>query len=174
MDLYIGTKLVNAKPMNRLEYSNFRGWEVPLEENPLDPGYLVEYLDGGPANTETYKGYVSWSPESVFLNAYQRSGQLSFGHAIEFAKQGYKIARQGWNGKNMFVAYMPALKLPPYSSNEPGPKVNSRTARFIGEDTPLDCQPYFAMFNAQQQWIPGWLASQSDMLAEDWIIVENN
>lgn len=99
---------------------------------------------------------------------------LSFGAAIEAAKQGNKIARAGWNGKNMFVVYMPPLKLPPYNTQEPGPRVNDRTAKFIGYDTPLDCQPYFAMFNAQKQWIPGWLASQSDMLSNDWLILEED
>ncbi len=93
---------------------------------------------------------------------------MTFGQAIDAAKQGYKVQRAGWNGKNMFIVYMPPLQLPPFNTQEPGPRVNDRTAKYIGEDTPLDCQPYFAMFNAQKQWIPGWLASQSDMLADDW------
>ena len=97
---------------------------------------------------------------------------MNFGQAIEAAKFGKKIFRRGWNGKGMFVALMPALKLPPYSSQEPGAKVNDRTAKYIGPDMPLDSQPYFAMWTAQQQWQPGWLASQADMLAEDWTSVE--
>ena len=96
---------------------------------------------------------------------------MNFGQAIEHMKIGLKLAREGWNGKNMFVVLMPALKLPAHSSQEPGAKVNDRTAKYIGEDTPLDSQPYFAMFTAQGKWQPGWLASQSDMLAEDWLIV---
>jgi hypothetical protein len=96
---------------------------------------------------------------------------MNFGQAIEQMKIGQKLAREGWNGKNMFVVLMPALKLPAHSSQEPGAKVNDRTAKHIGIDTPLDSQPYFAMFTAQGKWQPGWLASQSDMLAEDWLIV---
>lgn len=96
---------------------------------------------------------------------------MNFGQAIEAAKQGMRIQRAGWNGKGMFVALMPALKLPPYSSQAPGAKVNDRTAKFIGNDTPLDSQPYFAMWTATGQWQPGWLASQADMLADDWQIV---
>lgn len=95
---------------------------------------------------------------------------MNFGQAIEQMKNGHKLAREGWNGKNMFVVLMPALKLPAHSSQELGAKVNDRTAKYIGEDTPLDSQPYFAMFTAQGKWQPGWLASQSDMLAEDWFI----
>lgn len=96
---------------------------------------------------------------------------MNFGQAIEQMKNGHKLAREGWNGKNQFVVLMPALKLPAHSSQEPGAKVNDRTAKHIGVDTPLDSQPYFAMFTAQGKWQPGWLASQSDMLAEDWLIV---
>lgn len=96
---------------------------------------------------------------------------MNFGQAIEQMKNGHKLAREGWNGKNMFVVLMPALKLPAHSSQELGAKVNDRTAKHIGVDTPLDSQPYFAMLNAQGKWQPGWNATQSDMLAEDWSIV---
>ena len=98
---------------------------------------------------------------------------MTFGHAIEAAKQGKKIARGGWNGKNMFVVYMPPMYLPSFNTQDEERKVNDRTAKIIGKDAPLDCQPYFAMYNAQKQWIPGWVASQSDMLAEDWEIVSD-
>ena len=55
MKQYIGVKLINAKPMTRIEYNNFRGWELPADENGNDEGFLVEYLDGGKANTEAYE-----------------------------------------------------------------------------------------------------------------------
>lgn len=97
---------------------------------------------------------------------------MNFGNALTELKDGYKVARAGWNGKNQFVVMMPELKLPPYSSQEPGAKVNDRTAKFIGVDTPLDSQPYFALFNAQGKWQPGWVPSVSDCLAEDWVTVD--
>lgn len=172
MENYYGTKRIAAKPMTRAEYNQFRGWELPSNENGADDGYLVEYLDGGKPNVEGFAGYVSWSPKEQFDNAYQPLSAMSFGHAILAAQGGAKIARAGWNGKGMFVALMPALKLPPFNSQEPGAKVNDRTAKFIGADTPLDSQPYFAMWTAAKQWQPGWLASQADMLAKDWCIVE--
>ena len=96
---------------------------------------------------------------------------MDFGRAIDNLKHGAKLARAGWNGKGMWIVLMPSLSLPPRSSQEPGAKVNDRTAKHIGEDTPLDSQPYFAMWTATGQWQPGWLASQADMLAEDWEIV---
>ena len=172
MKHFIGTKQIKARPMTRQEYNDYRGWELPADEDGSDEGYLIEYLDGGKSNHPDHEGYISWSPKEVFEKAYQASGNLSFGHAIELAKGGEKIARKGWNGRNMFVVYMEPLYLPPYNTTDTNRKVNDRTAKWIGEDAPLDCQPYFAMYNAQKQWIPGWLASQSDMLAEDWMLVE--
>lgn len=163
MKKYICVKVVEAKPMNRGDYNDYRGWTIPSDENPSDDGYLVVYTDG----------HESWCPKEQFEEKNRATdGGMTFGHAIEAAKKGLKIARRGWNGKNMFVVYMSPMYLPPFSSQDPGKKVNDRTAKIIGEDTPLDCQPYFAMFNAQKQWIPGWLASQSDMLSDDWMIVE--
>ncbi len=96
---------------------------------------------------------------------------MNFGQALARLKDGDKVARVGWNGKGMWIVLMSALSLPPYSTQEPGPKVNDRTAKFIGEDTPLESQPYISMWTAAQQWQPGWLASQADMLAEDWEVV---
>ena len=95
---------------------------------------------------------------------------MNFGQAIEAAKDGNAISRAGWNGKGMFVVYMPPLYLPPHNTQGTARKVNDRTAKWIGEDTPLDCVGYFAMFAADKKWVPGWLASQTDMLAEDWTI----
>lgn len=105
------------------------------------------------------------------MNLENTSQTMDFSDALLCLKNGLKVARAGWNGKNMFIVMMPGLQLPPYSTQEPGPKVNDRTAKFIGEDTPLDSQPYTAMKTANGQWQPGWLCSQADMLADDWTVV---
>ena len=97
---------------------------------------------------------------------------MDFGEAIRELKKGKKLAREKWNGKNMFIVYMSGMKLPPYNTQGTNRKVNDRTAKIIGEDTPLNSQPYLAMYNAQKEWIPGWLASQSDMLDTDWFVVD--
>ena len=96
---------------------------------------------------------------------------MNFGQAIEQLKLGAKVARGGWNGKGMWIVLMPSLSLPCFNSQDPGAKVNDRTAKHIGADTPLESQPYISMWTAQGKWQPGWLASQADMLAEDWVIV---
>jgi hypothetical protein len=73
MKQYIGTKRLNAKPMTRADYNTFRGWTLPADEDGSDDGYLVEYTDGGKANTEAYLGYISWSPKDVFERSYNET-----------------------------------------------------------------------------------------------------
>ena len=95
----------------------------------------------------------------------------NFGYALAWLKEGRRVRRAGWNGKDMWLALMPELDLPPASTQEKGAKVNDRTSKFIGRDTPMHCDPYIAMWTAGQTWQPGWNASQADMLADDWEIV---
>ena len=63
-------KVVKATPMNRLEYNNYRGWDLPENENGSDEGYLVEYIDSPNRNNEKHEGYISWSPKEVFESGY--------------------------------------------------------------------------------------------------------
>lgn len=61
MKKYVGTKVIEAKEMNRGDYNKYRGWTIPQNENPEDEGYLVKYSDG----------YESWSPKKQFEEAYR-------------------------------------------------------------------------------------------------------
>ena len=112
--LYEGTKRLHAQPMTRGEYNAYRGWENPAGENPADGGYLVEYQDGGKANDSRHAGYISWSPVDVFERTYKPvlAGGMTFGQALEAIQSGQRIARTGWNGKGMFVYFVPPRQLP--------------------------------------------------------------
>ena len=70
MKKYEGKKQILATPMSRLEYNEYRGWQLPENENGEDEGFLVEYLNGGESNHPDHAGYISWSPKVVFDNAY--------------------------------------------------------------------------------------------------------
>lgn len=89
---------------------------------------------------------------------------LTFGEALEALKEGKRVAREGWNGANMWVALMQCLYLE-------ADKVNERTKYFIGDNTPLDCQAYLVIWTVQGKWQPGWLPSQADLLSDDWFVV---
>ena len=166
MKQYIGTKIINAKPMDRLAYNVFRGWKLPDDENGADEGYLVEYKDGGEPNTKEYKGYVSWSPKEQFENAYKQSGEMSFGDAITYLKLGYKVTRKGWNGKEMFLILVEGTDaIKPYP-NTPYDNVVKHT-----KQEKINILPHIDMHTAQGDILCGWLASQTDMLSKDWEIV---
>jgi len=70
MKNYIGVKRIKASAMNRQQYNDYRGWELPADENGSDEGFLVEYIDGGQSNHPAHSGYISWSPKEVFEQAY--------------------------------------------------------------------------------------------------------
>lgn len=168
MQSFIGTKLINAKPMSRQEYNDFRGWELPADEDGSDEGYLVEYVDGGQANTDQFKGYVSWSPKEVFERAYKASGEMSFGDAIVMLKAGFKVARSGWNGKGMWLILVPGSEnIKPVAGT---PYSNA------GLTEEIQILPHIDMYTVdstgRRAMLPGWLASQSDMISEDWVVVE--
>ena len=172
MKKYIGTKVINALPMTRAEYNIFRDWTLPANEDGADDGYLVEYTDGGKPNTTQYEGYVSWSPKEQFDNAYRETAALTFGQALEALKLGKKVARGGWNGKGMW------LSLSGDGDREVAASAfwSKNNAEFAeangGTATVLPCIT-MKTTNAQGRVaiLMGWLASQTDILSEDWCIV---
>ena len=79
-----------------------------------------------------------------------RVGEFSW--ALEMLKMGHRVARSGWNGKGMWLV----LKKPGLEGSHPF-------------DLPL--HPYVAMCTVDKTLVP-WLCSQTDMLADDWELVE--
>lgn len=144
MKNYVGTKFISAKEMTRGEYNEYRGASMPKDECYYDEGYLVKYSDG----------YESWSPKKQFEDAYRECSGFTFGIALELLKKGKMVARTGWNGKGMhlFLAH--------------GEDIKACTG--INEE----CVDVICMKTAQNTVVFGWLASQTDMLSEDWVTVE--
>jgi hypothetical protein len=161
MNRYIGVKEIHATPMNRADYNELRGWELPADENGEDEGYMVEYLDGGKANHPDFQGYISWSPADVFERAYKPVEGMTFGFALECLKKGFKLARKGWNGQGMFIYWVSAGAYPP--------KMPVAQEYFDGKAVPY--RDYIAMKTVNDEVVP-WVASQSDMLCNDWRICE--
>jgi hypothetical protein len=161
MQQYIGTKRVNAKPMNRRDYNTLRGWEVPADEDPDDAGYLVEYLDGGKRNSPEFAGYISWSPKDVFERAYSSSTGLTFGMAVEAMKQGGRITRAGWNGKGMFVYFVPAAEYPAQTG---------AAKQHFGDAAMVPYNAYMALKGVDGK-VSTWVPSVNDCLATDWSVL---
>lgn len=155
MKQYIGTKIIQAAPALRLDDGKGNVRIELLSTNPMpqagdsvDMGYKVVYEDG----------YESWSPQDVFEKAYRETDGMSFGLAIEAAKLGAKIARKGWNGKGQHVELATCISYKNCSGfaiNAEHRNIGNKALAFVGTS------------GVQM----GWLASQADMLADDWIIV---
>lgn len=150
MKHYIGTKLIEAEPALRYADGMITTADAPVRlDEPVEHGYKVRYADG----------YESFSPQAVFEEAYRPTDGLSFGLAIEAAKKGMKIARLGWNGKNQYVELATCIGYKDPRGNVTNPyhkAIGNKALAFVGTS------------GVQL----GWLASQADMLADDWQIVE--
>lgn len=94
----------------------------------------------------------------------------TFGVAIEALKQGKRVAREGWNGKGIFLFLLPAGDgIPTKVIHDPA--LRQVIESEIGGET-FDALGSVRMFTADKKILTGWLASQTDMLSEDWIILE--
>jgi hypothetical protein len=163
MKTHIGIKLVNLAPMTRGEYNAFRGWTPPAGETQDDPGYLVEYLDGGKPNVDGFPGYVSWTPKEQADAAYRPTDGMPFGLAIEALKKGKRVARVGWSGQGQFVYLVPPASYPV--------QTGAAKAHF-GEGAMVPYNAYFALKGVDDT-VSTWAPSVSDSLADDWQIVED-
>ena len=165
MKQYIGTKIVHAQPAvkatgtrkdckvanqvltaEQIADCKASGWEFQDQQE----GYRVRYEDG----------YESWSPKDVFEDAYRHTDAMNFGLAIEAMKKGERVARKGWNGKDMYV----------FLAYEADFVTDADISAF--DQLEVEVADMLIMKTAQNTFQPGWLASQADMLADDWYIVE--
>ena len=90
---------------------------------------------------------------------------MNFGQAIKSLKAGNRVARKGWNGKGMWLVLQgstPDVK--PYNGS-----CYSNALEGVQESVTIDA--HIDMYTAGKTMQPGWLASQADMLAEDWVKV---
>ena len=156
MKQYIGTKMVMAAPAVRLDDGQGNVRIELLAHNPIpcagdavDMGYKVVYPDG----------YESFCPQDAFEKAYREADGMPVGLAIEAAKLNKRSARKGWNGKDMYVFL--------------GREVEFGTSADVYEfaDREVEVGNMLVIRTAAGTLQPGWLASQADMLADDWYIV---
>lgn len=149
------------------------------KHNPQVGGYIVIYDDG----------YHSYSPAEPFESGYLPLASTSlqdekpphapallppnnrtFGDAIEALKAGKRVSRAGWNGKGMYLWLLPAAMVKAEWCREPHLKV---VAEQNGGE--VECLGSIRMWtvnsDGRRAVLTGWLASQTDMLAEDWTIL---
>lgn len=190
MEKYLGVKIISAEPMSQDQFAgakNFR--DLSKLSGGIDrEGYKVVYEDGD----------VSWSPKEVFEKAYRRIDNLTFGLAIEALKLGKKVCRAGWNGKGMYLKLVQGypvnghLNATTGKRHDDGRTDSDKDAMLNIPETCPDGSPNITHGNPGQMlshivmktagdskyWGEGysdsvpWLASQTDVLSEDWEIVD--
>lgn len=127
--------------------------EVKVEPMPReDAGFLINSITNAKPNTDF--------TEEQTTNEFIQTGNLTFGMAIEALKLGRKVARSGWNGKKMYLVH--------FSPVSHG--LEMLTVYDKEEGTTLPLLPFILMKTADNCYVP-WLASQTDILAEDYSIV---
>lgn len=132
-----------------------------------DEGILITTLEGdmlaspGDYIIRGLKGeYYPCKPD-IFEMSYDSSKVFDFGRAVAILKAGGRVARAGWNGKNMFIFLVQGSTFT--VNREP-------LLSILGEGTEVNYHGHVDMRTADGMIVP-WLCSQTDMLAEDWGII---
>lgn len=101
---------------------------------------------------------------------------MTFGEALEVLKKGHAATRTSWNGKGMYIYLVKGVAdMHQYNDLEKAPthlEGGIRSDLYDNMKGVYTKHPHIHMFNAQKAIIPGWVASQTDMLAEDWSAIE--
>lgn len=122
---------------------------------PEDAEKLARVVDAAYGAIDSQSEAAKASPaDDIDLNA------ADFSDALMWLKEGRKVARSGWNGKGMFLWHVP-------EGNYPA-RMEAIKGHFEGDQVPYGA--YIAMKTSQGSVVP-WLASQSDVLADDWVVV---
>lgn len=86
---------------------------------------------------------------------------MNFGEALNALKSGARVTRDGWNGHGMWLIYVPGSVITVSGDRPLGKAMPER----VGHEVAY--RPHIDMKTAQGDLVP-WVASQSDLLAEDW------
>lgn len=107
----------------------------------------------------------------------------TYGQALEALKEGKRASREGWNGKGMFVFKRPEdeievdfiinkVKSLPQSVKDYFAKQDEKEQPSERGLRKVKFLPYLCMYSATGEIVNGWLASQTDMLSNDWCILD--
>lgn len=136
------------------QFYSMKGVDAVAEVRDGVPGMAILYTDG----------YRSWCPLDVFERDYQSCDKMSFWAALFAMSKGEKVRRAGWNGKGMWICKgegVPALAAEAFWNKHSREFAEVKGGR-------VDVLPYIIMKTADDKILMGWLASQTDMLADDW------
>ena len=135
---------------------------VSVEDSAADSPKIGDFIATNPSNPNDKWLVAEEFIKENYIEVNTSSNGLTFGQAIEAAKNVYKIAREGWNGQGMFAYIVPSAS---YQAQTGVAK------KHFGENALVPYRAYWALKTAQED-VATWSPSGSDSLAEDWMIVE--
>lgn len=167
MKTFICTKTIQAVPGKMvngviwpegLPLPEVKENQAPCAPNAINTETVI--TDGYIYTTDPNESWPQFMPTEEFEKFCRPFISMTFGDALEAMKDGKRVAREGWNGKGayIFLAYEPDFNTP------------ADLSAFA--DKEVEVGDMIVMKTAQDTLAPGWLASQTDMLAEDWFVVE--
>lgn len=167
MKTYICRKVIHAVPTKMVNGIPWpEGLPLPEISEPTQIDERcgstceVRIEDGYMFTTSKKDKYPQFMDAAEFEQICRSAENMTFGDALDALKQGQRVARKGWNGKDMYV----------FLSYEADFVTDADISAFDQLD--VEVGDMLVMKTAQNTFQPGWLASQTDMLAEDWYIVE--
>lgn len=95
---------------------------------------------------------------------------MNFGQALDHLKNGHKLARYGWNGKQMFI-YLVKQSVIDIESLKNEASIHLEASKESNQGKTVIINSHIDMKSADGSIVVGWLASQTDMLATDWVLV---
>lgn len=149
-------------------YIQMPGGETEVIINPK-PEEKVAYID------KTYNDdLVHCNSDKIIIGAYEfltveDEETMTFGDALEILKMGGRVARKGWNGKNMYVFLATDVE---FKTDADLSEFNPDRIAECADQNMVPVSNMLVLRTAQGTLQPGWLATQSDMLAEDWVSLE--
>lgn len=151
MDMYIGSRVVKAKRMTRLEYNQLRKWDLPEDEDGSDEGFLIEH---GQDIGKQVVTHVGWLPEDLFRAEFRSTCcGLPFSDALKLIMQGHPVSRAAWGPATkmtfIFLASAEAIKA---NLDQP-------------EEVPL-----LAKWNGEGDTELGWIPKSEDIFTRDWVV----
>jgi len=149
-----------------------------LEEgkNVKLPEWTGFWFKNGSINVYTKTGDVLGTPDHEYhsiRNDWEiTDGSLGFDFAILALKAGKKVSRDGWNGEGMYVFMVSGDTLSPKGIERETEIPLDIRRKLIKKGEDVNLLPYLCMYTATGEIVSGWLASQTDLLATDWGVVE--
>ena len=155
------------------EIEEFVGGDAEFRDGELIIATLEGPLRAAPNDwiIKGIKGEFYPCKPDIFEATYDQAGSgFDFGIALCHLKSGEKVARKGWNGKGMWVALTPASSFEAAYAKY-GHAARHRAVELVEGRAEINLLPHIDMRTADGSMVVGWLASQTDMLADDWCII---